>query len=66
MRVPWIEVEARDPLPINLDGEPIQERRVRFTVLPGCLRLALPPDCPCLSSAQPQPRSTSGVSSSAP
>jgi lipid kinase YegS len=52
MRVPWIEVEARDPLPINLDGEPIHERRVRFAAVPGCLRLALPPDCPCLTRPQ--------------
>jgi len=49
MRVPWIEVEAHDPLPINLDGEPIHERRVRFTAVPGCLRIALPAACPCLS-----------------
>lgn len=51
LRAPWIEVEARDPLPLNLDGEPIHERRVRFAALPGCLRLALPPDCPCVSRA---------------
>lgn len=66
MRVPWIEVEAHDPLPINLDGEPIHERRVRFSSLPGCLRLALPPDCPCLTKGVIQGRSTSGVSKSAP
>jgi len=49
LRVPWIEVEARDPLPVNLDGEPIRSSRIRFAVVPGCLRLVLPPDCPCLS-----------------
>lgn len=48
MRVPWLEIEARDPLPINLDGEPLHERRVRFSALPSCLRLVVPPDCPCL------------------
>jgi diacylglycerol kinase family enzyme len=32
LRVPWIEVEARDPLPVNLDGEPIRSSRIRFAV----------------------------------
>ena len=41
--------EAREPLPINLDGEPIAEHRIRFAVAPGCLRMVLPADCPCLS-----------------
>lgn len=48
MRVPWIEVEARDPLPVNLDGEPISARHIRFAAVPRCLRLALPADCPCV------------------
>lgn len=49
LQVPWIEIEAREPLPINLDGEPIAEHRIRFAVAPGCLRMVLPADCPCLS-----------------
>jgi lipid kinase YegS len=49
LQVPWIELEAREPLPINLDGEPIAEHRIRFAVAPGCLRMVLPADCPCLS-----------------
>lgn len=49
LRVPWIELEAREPFPINLDGEPIAESRIRFAVAPGCVRLVLPADCPCLS-----------------
>jgi lipid kinase YegS len=48
-RVPWIEVEARESLPINLDGEPIEGTHVRFAVEPGCVRLVLPPACPCVS-----------------
>lgn len=47
MRVPWIEVEAREPLPVNLDGEPISACHVRFAAVPRCLRLVLPTDCPC-------------------
>lgn len=50
LRVPWIEVEAREPLPINLDGEPISATRIRFAAAPACLRLVLPRDCPCLSN----------------
>jgi len=49
LRVPWIEVEARDPLPLNLDGEPFRAAHVRFAAEPRCLRLVLPPGCPCLS-----------------
>ena len=50
MRVPWIEVEARDPLPVNLDGEPLSARHIRFAVQPACVRMVLPPACPCLSA----------------
>jgi lipid kinase YegS len=53
LRLPWIEVEAREPLPINLDGEPISETRIRFAAVPGCLRLVLPRGCPCLSPVAP-------------
>jgi diacylglycerol kinase family enzyme len=49
LRVPWIEVEARDPLPLNLDGEPFRAAHVRFAAEPRCLRVVLPPGCPCLS-----------------
>jgi lipid kinase YegS len=48
-RVPWIEVEAREPFPVNLDGEPIESTHLRFAVEPGCVRLVLPPGCPCVS-----------------
>jgi lipid kinase YegS len=50
-RVPWIEVAAEAAIPVNLDGEPISAARVRFAVEPGCLRLVLPPGCPCLQHA---------------
>jgi len=52
LRVPWIELEAREPLPINLDGEPISESRIRFAAVPGCLRAILPRDCDCLSRGE--------------
>ncbi|MFM8952314.1 MAG: lipid kinase YegS [Planctomycetaceae bacterium] len=52
LRVPWIEVTAPAPIPVNLDGEPLQCTTLRFTVEPACIRVVLPPNCPCLT----QPR----------
>jgi len=49
LRAAWIEIEAREPLPVNLDGEPFRAPHIRFAVVPRCLRLVLPADCPCLS-----------------
>ena len=48
-RVPWVEWESEDEMPINLDGEPISSNRVRFEVLPGALKLVLPDNCVMLS-----------------
>ena len=48
VRVPWLEVTARDPIPVNLDGEPTHATAYRFAAVPGGLRLALPDDCPCI------------------
>lgn len=50
-RLPWIDVAAEGPIPINLDGEPIAARQIHFAVVPGCLRLVLPPGCPCLAGS---------------
>ncbi|HSC84920.1 MAG TPA: lipid kinase YegS [Pseudomonas sp.] len=43
-RLPWIEVEADEGLDINLDGEPLESRKLRFTARPGLLRVHLPMD----------------------
>jgi lipid kinase YegS len=48
-RVPWLEIEAEEPLQINLDGEPLADARFRFEVLPRRLRMKLPPGCPLLA-----------------
>jgi lipid kinase YegS len=48
-RVAWLEIEADEPLQINLDGEPIESTRFRFDVMPQRLVLKLPADCPLLS-----------------
>lgn len=47
-RIPWIEWESPSQMPINLDGEPVQVKRIRFECLPGSIALVLPPDCPML------------------
>ena len=51
MRLPWIETDAPEAFPVNLDGEPIRAMRLRFAIVPRCLQLALPADCPCLGRA---------------
>lgn len=48
-RLPWVEIKASRGLDINLDGEPLQGDNLRFRVLPGALRVHLPPASPLLS-----------------
>ncbi|HDP3881858.1 TPA: lipid kinase YegS, partial [Pseudomonas aeruginosa] len=47
-RVPWLEVEAAEGLDVNLDGEPLEGRKLRFSVSPGALRVHLPAGSPLL------------------
>lgn len=49
-RCPWLEIEADEPIQLNLDGEPATGTRFRFEVNPGALRVLLPPDCPMLQA----------------
>ena len=49
--LPWVEIEAAQPLTLNLDGEPVQAMRFRIECIPGRVRMHLPADCPLL--AQP-------------
>ncbi|MBB1520757.1 lipid kinase YegS [Aquipseudomonas guryensis] len=49
-RLPWVEVEAAEGLDINLDGEPLESRRLRFAARPGALRVHLPAGSPLLRS----------------
>jgi lipid kinase YegS len=46
LRVPWVEWESQEMIPINLDGEPIKASKVRFEVIPGAIKLVLPQNCP--------------------
>lgn len=55
-RLEWLEVEAPEPIDINLDGEPLAAQHLRFTIRPQVLRLHLPEDCALLGdSAGPLP-----------
>ncbi|MCU1716565.1 lipid kinase YegS [Pseudomonas sp. 5P_3.1_Bac2] len=47
-RVAWLEVEAPKGLDLNLDGEPVETTKARFSALPQALRVHLPADCPLL------------------
>lgn len=45
-RTAYLEVEASGTLHVNVDGEPMQQERYRFEVLPRALRICLPPEAP--------------------
>ncbi|MDX5371091.1 MAG: lipid kinase YegS [Pseudomonadaceae bacterium] len=50
-RLPWLEVEAPEGLDINLDGEPLESRRLRFAARARALCLHLPEHSPLLGDA---------------
>ena len=37
IQTPWIRVESEDPVPVNLDGEPGEQRVLEYRVRPGAL-----------------------------
>jgi lipid kinase YegS len=45
-RLPWVGLQADQPLTLNLDGEPVHSRRFRIECIPGRVRMHLPADCP--------------------
>ena len=47
-QTPWIETESEEIIPVNLDGEPYQSRKIRFEIVPSAIDLVLPVSCPCL------------------
>ena len=53
-RLPWLEVEVPQGLDLNLDGEPMASKRLRFSARPGALRVHLPLGSPLLSNALEQ------------
>ncbi len=44
-KVPWAEWESEVEMPINLDGEPIKTRQIRFEVMPAAIQMVLPDKC---------------------
>lgn len=48
IRTPWVEWHSDEVMPINLDGEPIAARRIRFEAIPDAIKLVLPTQCPLL------------------
>lgn len=51
-KVPWAEWESEVEMPINLDGEPIKTRKIRFEVMPEAIQLVLPDKCPLTSACE--------------
>jgi len=47
-QTPWIESEFKELIPINLDGEPYQNKKIYIEVVPSAIDLVLPVSCPCL------------------
>jgi lipid kinase YegS len=50
-RLPWVELEATQPLTLNLDGEPVQARHFRVECVPARVRMRLPADSALLGAA---------------
>ncbi len=48
-RAPWVEIEAQQPMTLNLDGEPVKARRFRIDCVAGRVRMHLPRDCELLT-----------------
>jgi len=49
-RLPWLELTADAPVQVNLDGEPISGKSLRFEVLAGALEACLPEGAPVLGA----------------
>ena len=47
-QAPWIESTSDEIIAVNLDGEPYQNKKIRFEVMPNAINLVLPESCPCL------------------
>ena len=51
-RLPWVEIKVSEGLHINLDGEPLEGERLRFSVRPKVLRVHLPLDSALLHASE--------------
>lgn len=50
VRLPWVEIKAASGLDMNLDGEPLKTRQMRFSARPEALRVHLPAHSPLLAT----------------
>jgi lipid kinase YegS len=50
-QTPWLEVHPEEAIPVNLDGEPLSFRTVRYEAVPKAIHLVVPPNCPLLSQS---------------
>jgi len=48
-QTPWVEVYPEEPIPVNLDGEPLRFSTVRYEAVPKAIQLIVPPNCQLLS-----------------
>ena len=48
-QTPWLEVRPEEPIPVNLDGEPLSFSTVRYEAVPKAISLIVPPNCQLLS-----------------
>lgn len=53
-QVPWLELEAEQPLNINLDGEPLSGQTMSFQICPAAIRLHLPRHSPVMKKNNDQ------------
>lgn len=47
-QLPWLVIEADEPLTLNLDGEPLESTRFRIECVARRVRMHLPAGCPLL------------------
>ena len=47
-QTPWVESSSQGIVPVNLDGEPYENKTIRFEIVPDAIDLVLATDCPCL------------------
>lgn len=41
-QLPWVEIDAAEPLTLNLDGEPVESAHFRIECVPGRVRMHVP------------------------
>jgi len=49
-QTPWLEVHPEEPIPVNLDGEPLRFSSVRYEAVQRAIKLIVPPKCPLISA----------------